>query len=162
MVPFVFLAFPVNTLLVLFWTLWYFWFFEFLLGFCSILLSVFGLIVRGYALVCVLLSIDAGSVCRAIVLLRIVWGSYGYLMYWWLCCGLLGWVFCGCMYGCISIDILCMYRLYMLSSLYRCMSGCVCVFGGLLNNSRMIFFWVIYSGLRYCLEGCSCPHIVIP
>ena len=65
------------------------------------------------------------------------------------------------MYGCISIAILWMYMLYILSSLYFCMSGCVCVIG-LLNKSRTIFFCVMNRGLRYCLDGFSCPQIVIP
>ena len=66
------------------------------------------------------------------------------------------------MCGCISIEILYMYKLKMFIILAACISGWVCVPGGLLCMILIIFLWVLCSGWRYSLFDFSCPYIVIP
>ena len=60
--------------------------------------------------------------------------------------------------GCISMLTLSVYRLVIVSMLSLDMMGSVCVRGGTLSMSRMIFFCVRMSGCMYTFLLLSVPH----
>ena len=63
----------------------------------------------------------------------------------WLCSGLLT-CFVGWMNGCISTQTRSVYRLHKFRIRSCFISGAVCVLGGRLVMSRMIFFCILMSG----------------